>query len=83
LKRVIISHINSQFVEKQEEMTTKEYAMIKIKWSKNLNVSYTEDMLKFLFAKYGEIKDVVVFPNKRKALIEFRFRLSAVNFSTN
>ena len=64
-------------------MTTKEYAMIKIKWSKNLNVSYTEDMLKFLFAKYGEIKDVVVFPHKRKALIEFRFRLSAVNFSTN
>lgn len=41
-------------------------------------MTYTDDILKILFGKYGEIKDVVVFPGERKALIEFKYRLSAV-----
>ena len=52
--------------------------MVKLKWSKSLKMSYDEKMIRLLYAPFGEIKDVVVFPDKRKAMIEFRFRLSAV-----
>jgi len=43
-------------------------------------MTYTEDILKIIFGKYGEIKGIALFPNAQKAVIEFRFRLSAVIF---
>ena len=54
--------------------------MVKVKWPENNKMTYTGDILKIIFGKYGEIKDVVVFPKDRKAMIEFKFRLSAVCF---
>ena len=41
-------------------------------------MTYTEDILKIIFGKYGEINGIVLFPNAQKAMIEFRFRISAV-----
>jgi len=40
-------------------------------------MSYNEEMVKLIFGKYGGIKNIVIIPNKRKALIEFTHRLSA------
>jgi len=62
---------------KIEKTESKEYTMIKIKWPKSSNMTYTADILRILFGKYGEIVDLAVFPTDRKAVIEFRYRLSA------
>lgn len=67
-------------IEKVEKVESKEFTMVKVKWPENNKMTYTGDILKIIFGKYGEIKDVVVFPKERKALIEFKFRLSAVCF---
>ena len=37
-------------------------------------------MLKIIFSKYGDIKDLALLPGKNKAVIEFVYRLSAVLF---
>jgi len=44
-------------------------------------MTYTEDILKIIFGKYGDINGIVLFPNAQKAMIEFRFRISAVRIS--
>jgi len=63
--------------KKAEKVESKEFTMVKIKWPENNKMTYTADILKIIFGKYGEIKDVVVFPKDNKAMIEFKFRLSA------
>ncbi len=65
-------------IEKVEKVESKEFTMVKIKWPKNDKMTYTDDIIKIIFGKYGEIKDVMVFPKERKALIEYKYRLSAV-----
>ena len=64
-----------------EKVESKEFTMVKIKWPKNEKMTYTADIIKIIFGKYGEIKDVVVFPKERKALIEYKYRLSAVIYN--
>jgi len=51
--------------------------MIKVKWSKEQKMIYTEDIFKIIFGKYGTVKSVAILPSDRKALIEFEYRLSA------
>jgi len=69
------------WIEKVEKVESKEFTMVKIKWPKNEKMTYTADIIKIIFGKYGEIKDVVVFPKERKALIEYKYRLSAVIYN--
>ena len=43
-------------------------------------MTYTAEILKIIFGKYGEIRDLALFPTERKAVIEFKHRLSAVEY---
>lgn len=51
----------------------------KVKWNKKLNVSYDEEILKLIFGKYGSIKECLIIPEKKAAVMEFFTLSSAVS----
>lgn len=69
--------------EQLDKMSNKEYYRkinsIKIDWSKQKGESYDEDLLKTIFEIYGKIKDIVIFEEKKVAVIEFFSNFDAEN----
>jgi curved DNA-binding protein CbpA len=63
--------------EKDLDKKSKVYNSIKVKWKSQPGAEYSEDLLRIIFGKYGEIRGVAVIPEKKKAVIEFVHRLSA------
>ena len=71
--------------ERKEELESRsakkaqreESPVVVIRWPDNKRLAYDRDIIKILFSKYGKIKDVTMFLEERKALVEFEQRSSA------